>query len=72
MTKPKCNCHASTGIHESDNADGSPEHPWGLTFGKGKLDDYGYWEKPCYECARWHEIQDEAPKGSYHPYFFPQ
>lgn len=23
-----------------------------LTFGSGVLDDFGYWEKPCYPCAR--------------------
>lgn len=39
----KCNnpeCACSTGIHE------------GLTYGSGELDDYGYWEFPCWECAR--------------------
>ena len=34
------NCCASTGIHE------------GMTFGSGKLDDFGYWEYPCWVCAR--------------------
>lgn len=33
-------CSSSTGIHDE------------LTFGKGKLADDGYWEIPCYECAR--------------------
>lgn len=33
-------CGASSGIHD------------GLTFGSGELDDYGYWEFPCYTCAR--------------------
>jgi hypothetical protein len=40
---PKCGnkeCSASTGICES------------VTFGSGKLDFYGYWEKPCAICAR--------------------
>ena len=23
-----------------------------LTFGKGELDSYGYWEFPCFRCAR--------------------
>lgn len=23
-----------------------------LTFGRGQLDDYGYWEIPCGPCAR--------------------
>lgn len=26
-----------------------------LTFGRGKLDDYGYWSIPCEPCARQHE-----------------
>lgn len=33
-------CGASLGIHE------------GPTFGSGQLDDNGYWEIPCYTCAR--------------------
>jgi len=37
-------CCVSTGIHE------------GLTFGRGELDDLGYWEIPCGICAReWEE-----------------
>ena len=32
-------CGCSTGIHE------------GLTFGRGKLDEHGYWEFPCRICA---------------------
>jgi hypothetical protein len=38
----KCNnqCGSSTGIHE------------GLTFGSGKLNEFGYWSKPCQICAR--------------------
>ena len=39
------NCQVSTGIHGC------------LTFGKGELDDYGFWEHGCYECARAHEEQ---------------
>ena len=31
-------CSISTGICGS------------LTFGSGRLDDYGYWAKPCYVC----------------------
>ena len=54
--KPTCNCSASTGIHE------------GLTFGSGKLDDWGYWEKPCTVCARWHEQKDNVPVNSYWPF----
>ena len=38
-------CCASWGIHE------------GPTFGRGRLDNYGYWEIPCGECARkWEEL----------------
>jgi hypothetical protein len=33
-------CGASIGIHG------------GVTFGSGELDGYGFWEKPCYVCAR--------------------
>ena len=55
-TKPTCNCKCSTGIHE------------GLTFGRGKLDDYGYWSKPCWDCARWHEEQDNKPVNTYWPF----
>ena len=39
------NCHVSSGIHDY------------LTFGTGKLDDHGFWEIPCFECAREHEKQ---------------
>lgn len=39
------NCSWSTGIHD------------GLTVGRGKLDEHGYWEFPCYECSRASEIQ---------------
>lgn len=43
---PKCS--VSTGIHE------------GLTFGHGKLDNYGYWEHPCPICARnWDSKRNE-------------
>jgi hypothetical protein len=27
----------------------------GLTFGRGRLDDFGYWSIPCAICARAHE-----------------
>jgi len=38
----KCtkSCGASSGIHE------------GITFGRGKCNEYGYWDIPCYLCAR--------------------
>lgn len=38
-------CCISTGIHDC------------LTFGTGKLDESGFWEHPCEECARAHEAQ---------------
>jgi len=28
-----------------------------LSFGNGECDEYGFWEKPCYVCARAHEEQ---------------
>jgi hypothetical protein len=66
--KPSCRCAASTGIHDSGDSDGTPQKPWGLTFGSGQLDDYGYWQRPCSKCARWHEEQDGVPFGSYWPF----
>lgn len=39
------NCKVSSGIHDC------------LTFGTGRLSDNGFWENPCYECARAHEEQ---------------
>jgi len=39
------NCKASSDMN------GDP------TFGKGELDDWGYWEEPCSICARkWEEL----------------
>jgi hypothetical protein len=38
-------CFVSTGIHD------------GLTFGRGDLNDYGYWDEPCSTCARAHEAK---------------
>lgn len=41
-------CSTSTGFHD------------GLTFGSGKLDDWGYWEVPCGPCAReWERLHPE-------------
>jgi hypothetical protein len=45
MAKPdfgccRSECKASTNINEDPS------------FGTGELDDYGFWEYPCYECAR--------------------
>lgn len=39
------NCRISSGIHDY------------LTFGTGELSFSGFWENPCYECAREHERQ---------------
>lgn len=42
-------CNVSTGIHD------------GLTFGMGELDHNGFWEHPCYECARkWEKAHPEC------------
>jgi hypothetical protein len=38
-------CKVSTGVHEC------------LTFGTGELDHCGFWERPCWECARAYEAQ---------------
>ena len=38
-------CKTSTTIYEA------------LSFGKGRLDDYGFWQYPCAECARAWEVQ---------------
>jgi hypothetical protein len=54
--KPKCNCSCSTGIHD------------GLTFGSGKLDKHGFFQFPCWDCARWHEKQDLKPINTYWPF----
>ena len=41
-------CKTSSTIYES------------LSFGTGELDDYGFWEHGCYECARaWEEQYPE-------------
>lgn len=49
-------CNVSTGIHGD------------LTFGKGELDDYGYWEKPCPICARKAEKRNKVKKDTYWPF----
>ncbi len=46
-------CKVSTGIHE------------GLTFGRGHLDRYGYWEHPCRACAE--EWDAANPNSEYGP-----
>lgn len=51
---PKCGnpkCRVSTGIHE------------GLTFGRGKLDSFGYFSEPCRVCAEaWDADREEVKK----------
>ena len=44
-------CKVSIGIHE------------GYTFGSSELDGLGYWEIPCYECARAFEIIHPGDKA---------
>jgi len=39
------NCNVSSTISED------------LSFGNGELDDNGFWQYGCYECARAHEKQ---------------
>ncbi len=68
MPRPSCKCCCSTGIHEDDRATGDLNSPWGLTFGSGKLDELGYWSKPCVACARWSEQRDGVPHNSYWPF----
>jgi hypothetical protein len=41
-------CGVSTGIHD------------GLTFGGGRLDEWGYFKHPCDDCAReWERLHPE-------------
>ena len=61
-------CSCSTGIHEDDTADGSAKRPWGLTFGSGTIDEWGYWRDGCPQCARAAEIRDKVPFNSYWPH----
>lgn len=49
-------CHVSTGIHE------------GLTFGRGELDDFGFWEIPCERCARAAEQRNNVKFNTYWPF----
>jgi len=41
-------CCWSSGVHE------------GLTVGQGELDSNGYWQRPCYYCAR--EREQDHPE----------
>lgn len=53
-TKRPCgraDCGTSTAIDEET-----------LTYGRGKLDDYGYWEFPCRICAKAFGDLDPARK----------
>jgi hypothetical protein len=38
------------------------------SFGQGKLDEYGFWEIPCQECAREHERKYGLPVNSCWPH----
>jgi hypothetical protein len=49
-------CCCSTGICDS------------LTYGRGELDSYGYWEIPCLICARAAEARDGERVGTYWPF----
>lgn len=40
LHKKICKCEWSTGIHD------------GPTVGRGELSEHGYWQYPCYLCAR--------------------
>lgn len=66
--RPPCRCCASSGIHGDFDANGTIEKPYAYTFGTGELDDFGYWEFGCSKCARWHELQDGMPVGTYWPF----
>jgi hypothetical protein len=65
-------CKVSTGIYDTTCFDAEGKiinnGPHGLTFGQGELDDYGYWEIPCAQCARKHEKIDNVPVNSYWPW----
>ena len=41
-----------------------------LTFGSGRLDDYGYWSRPCNSCARAYE-QENPHLGKCWPFAHP-
>lgn len=49
-------CSVSTGIHD------------GLTFGRGHLDENGFFDIPCATCARHAEARDGKPVGTYWPF----
>jgi len=53
--KPACRrprCGMSTSIDDMT-----------LTFGLGKLDDFGFWEEPCHACAREYERKNPGKKA---------
>lgn len=39
-----------------------------LTYGRGALDDLGFWEIPCAPCARAAELRTGVETGSYWPH----
>lgn len=54
-------CDISTGIHD------------GLTFGRGELDEHGFWQTPCAPCARAYEknYPESAPCWPFESYARP-
>ena len=49
-------CEVSTGVYDH------------LTFGSGELDENGFWEYPCEDCARHHEIMHDETPGTCWPH----
>lgn len=39
-----------------------------LTFGKGELDDYGFWSEPCRPCADEYHARTGKPSWPGHEY----
>lgn len=50
-------CAVSKGVHDSGASGLS-----GLTFGSGELDFHGYWEFPCFVCARVFERENPSAR----------
>jgi hypothetical protein len=63
-SKPRCHQCEQTERTATGAACGNPECGVstgvvsGLTFGSGELNDNGYWEHPCFECARAYEADN--------------
>lgn len=55
-----CPCHKRKWGCKDPNCGISTGFGGEATFGKGELGYYGYWEIPCYECARvWEKLYPE-------------